>query len=84
MSVMKSTQIMIAFQVEGDRESDLVSLLQTITQIALLIWGFWQQANRVRREVIATLDDCQEAATFTVKVMAIGLIALAFGVGVRL
>lgn len=69
-SIMQSTQVMIAFQVEGDREQDLISLLQTITQIALFLWAFWQWASRVRRAVVATWEDCREAARLTVSDIA--------------
>lgn len=82
-SIMQSTQVMIAFQVEGDREQDLISLLQIITQIALFLWGLWVKVNRLRREVKALQHDITEAATFTVKVMAIGLMALAYGMGAK-
>lgn len=83
-AVIKSTQVMIAFEVSGDREQDLVSLLQAITQIALLIWACWQKASQLRREAFALLDDCRQATSFTITVMVIGLTACLYGIGVRL
>lgn len=81
---LQATQVMIAFQVEGDRESDLVNLITLITQALALLWGFWQWVNRVRRQLKGFSQDCQEAASFTIKVLTIGFSSLAFGVGVRL
>lgn len=81
---LQATQIMIAFQVEGDRESDLVSLLQTILLMLAMLWGFWQWVNRAKRQLKGFSQDCQQAASFTIKVLTIGFSSLAFGVGVRL
>jgi hypothetical protein len=89
-SIMQATQVMIAFQVEGDRESDLVSLLQTITQIALLIWGFWQWVSRIRWQLKGFCLDCQITAagvTFSeilsraARPLTIGFSSVVFGVG---
>lgn len=84
MSIMKSTQVLIALEISGNRESDLVSLLQTIVQIALLIWGFWQQVSRVRRQVRGFCLDCQQAASLAAsevsKLLTLDF-SFAFGVG---
>lgn len=79
---LQATQVMIAFQVEGDRESDLVSLLQTITQIALLVWGFWQWVNRVRRQVESFCQDLQIAARLTISdLQSFGFNSVVLGMG---
>jgi hypothetical protein len=82
-AMIQATQVVIAFQIAGDGEQDFKDLLKMLIQIATFLWRRWQRVNRVRREALATLKDCQEAASFTVKVMAIGFSALAFGMGVK-
>lgn len=81
---LQATQVMIAFQVEGDRESDLVSLITLITQLALLIWGFWQWVNRARRQLKGFSQDCQQAASFAAsevnRLLTLDF-SFAFGVG---
>lgn len=87
---LQATQVMIAFQVEGDREQDLISLLQTIVQIALLVWGFWQWASHKRRQLQGFCLDCKIAAagvTFSeiinraARPLTIGFDSVVLGVG---
>jgi hypothetical protein len=58
----QATQVMIAFSIEGDREQDLISLLQTLVQIALLFWGCWTGAARKWRQLKGCWEDLREAA----------------------
>lgn len=84
MNKLQATQVMIAFQVEGDREQDLVSLLQAIVQIALALWGFWQWLSRKWRQVRGFWQDAGQAAgaaAAEVRKLWILDVSFTFGVG---
>jgi hypothetical protein len=88
--IFKRTQVMIAFQVDGDRESDLINLLSTLAWIALAFFRFWQQMGRKRRQLKAFWQDCQIAAagvtfseiiTRAARPLTVGFSSVVFGVG---
>lgn len=83
-AIMQSTQVIVTLQITGDREQELVTLLALITQALAFIWQLWQWANRFYCELTGFFQDFREAASFTGKVMVIGLTAWLYGVGVRL
>lgn len=83
-AIMKSTQVLITVQISGDREQELVTLLAMLTQALAFIWGVWQWANRFACELAGLSRDFREAASFTAKVLVIGLTAWLYGVGVRI
>lgn len=84
MSKYQSTQIMIAFEVDGDRERELIALLTTLVRLVTLLWGSWQRVTGMIRESIAIYTDATQAARFTATVLSIGFTALLWGLGVRL
>lgn len=84
MSKYQSTQIMIAFQVDGDRERELITLLTTLVRLVTLLWRSWQRVTGMIRETIALWGDATQAARFTVTVFSIGFTALLWGIGVKL
>jgi hypothetical protein len=78
----QSTQVMIAFRVEGDREQDLISLLQTLVQIALALWGFWTRAARIWRQLKGCWEDLHIAARQTVlDLQSFGFNSVVLGTG---
>jgi hypothetical protein len=81
---MQTTQVMIAFQVEGDGEQDIRDLIKLLTRVSLFLFGAWQWVSQKRRQLRGFAQDCQEAASFTVKVMIIGLTAWLYGIGVKI
>jgi hypothetical protein len=83
-SIMQSTQVLITVQISGDREQELVALLAMLTQALAFIWRMWQGVNLIAGELAGLSQDFREAASFTAKVLVIGLTAWLYGVGVRL
>jgi hypothetical protein len=82
-AIVQATQVMIAFQIEGDGEQDIRDLIKLLTSVGLFLFGAWQWASRKRQQLRGFTQDCQEAASFTVKVMDIGLTAWLYGMGVK-
>lgn len=88
--IIQSTQVMIAFQIDGDGEQDVKDLLKMLIQVGLLIWRFWQGVSRKKRQFKDFWLDCQVAAagvTFSeilnraAKPLTIGFNSVTFGVG---
>lgn len=83
-AIMKSTQVLIALEITGDRESDLVNLITILTQALAFLFSVWQWVSRKWRQVKGFCQDCQQAASFAAsevnRLLTLDF-SFAFGVG---
>lgn len=89
-TIMQSTQIMVALQIDGDVEQDIKDLLKMFIQIGLFFWRFWQRVNQKKRQFNDFCLDCQVAITGmtfsevlnrVARPLTIGFNSVTFGVG---
>lgn len=57
-AMLQATQIMIAFQIDGDGEQDVKDLLKMLIQIGLFFWQSWQWISRKKKQVKGFYQDC--------------------------
>lgn len=62
-AIVQATQVMIAFQIEGDGEQDIRDLIKLLTSVGLFLFGAWRWVSRKWRKFKTFWQDCRIAAS---------------------
>jgi hypothetical protein len=88
-AMLKHTQVAVTLAINvtihRNRHAEWMILpLLHLTTLFMLVWQAAGTTYRIVAQVTALARDIEQAATFTITVIVIGVKALAFGLGVRL
>ncbi|MCB0165396.1 MAG: hypothetical protein KDI79_14300 [Anaerolineae bacterium] len=83
VTILQQTRLAVTILIEDD-SGGLELTIQLMTKLFVWLWRLVRTMAKVQREFRLLISDIAEAAVFTYKVMTIWLVALAYGLGIKL